>query len=120
MPMPFGLSSKVIPSGAVVAAGSEAAPLEIYGLNRKGKGRFFQAFPSVPYRRRGPSGKPRFTRVSEGKPRRRLLLGTCSNSKSILTIVLLCNEIGARHITRKGDRRDSEYNNLLQEKLGSG
>jgi hypothetical protein len=44
MPIPQGLSLEIVAISAVVAAGFEAAILEIYASSRKGTGRFFQAF----------------------------------------------------------------------------
>jgi hypothetical protein len=89
------LPLEVLAVRAVIVAGAEATILEICALSRKDRDRFFQAFRSALYRHHGPYGKPRFTLVSDGNPRRRLLLGreVSYSSNSNFTVVLLCCEL---------------------------
>ena len=67
------LASIVVAQLTIEPAALHTTFLEIYVLIRKGRGRFFRASQLVLYRRELP-GKPRLTCVSEGYPRRRLLL----------------------------------------------
>lgn len=80
---PFSLLSEVVVTQrAIKPPASHAAFLEICVQNRRGRGRFFRVSQPVLCRRE-PPGKPRFTRVSEGYPRRRLLL------KKLLSVALV-------------------------------
>jgi len=82
------LSLIVVTSRAVVVSCLHTALLETYDQSRTDRDRSCLVSRKVPYRS-GPRGKPRLTLVSEGKPLRRLLLG--SNKNSLFTVVLLPN-----------------------------
>jgi hypothetical protein len=79
---PFLLASVVVAQRAIISATPHATFLEICVLIRRGRDRFFRAFQSVLCRRE-LLGKPRLTLVSEGYPRRRLLM------KKLLSIFLV-------------------------------
>jgi len=72
----------VIARHAIKPPAPHATFLENCVQNRRGRGRFFRVFQPV-LGRREPPGKPRLTRVSEGYPRRRLLL------KKLLSVFLV-------------------------------
>src|SRR5260370_20472147 len=78
------LTSIVVTQRAVIPPAEYATFLEICVLIRRGRGHFFRASQSVPCRRE-PPGKPRLTRVSEGYPRRSLLL------KKLLIVPVVCH-----------------------------
>lgn len=72
---PDSLALIVITVGSVVPAVCQAAVLENGGLIHTDKDHFGLASQKAPYLRE-PLGKPRLTLVSDGKPLRRLLLGS--------------------------------------------
>ena len=61
------LPAVVMPVGAIIATGFQAALLEISVPSRMDTDRFFQASQPSPWCRPGWPGKPRFTWVSELK-----------------------------------------------------
>lgn len=77
MPCPFRLtlSCVVVSLHAVVRQTPHAALLETYVRSRKGKGHSGPAFQTA-LCRHARRGKPLLTLVSDGKPLRRLLLGS--------------------------------------------
>jgi hypothetical protein len=73
------LSAIVVSLRPVVPPGFHTAFFEISGQSRKDMDHSVPAFPSAPYYR-AQRGKPHFTLLSDGKPLRRLLVGSYENS----------------------------------------